>query len=73
MLLTFTYFRISKTSPKYTFALDRPNQPKAAPRAKSEESASHHILNLKRQLRTKTIPEMIFDVLKSIRRVLGDF
>ena len=31
------------------------------------------ILNLKRQLRTKTVLEMIFDVLESIRRVLGDF
>ncbi len=31
------------------------------------------ILNLKRQLRTKTISEIIFDVLGSIRSVLGDF
>ena len=31
------------------------------------------ILNLKRQLRTKTILEMSFNVLGSIRRVLDDF
>ena len=31
------------------------------------------ILNLKRQLRTKTISEIIFDVLGSFRRLFGDF
>ena len=31
------------------------------------------ILNLKRQLRTRTISEIIFDDLESIRRVFGDF
>ena len=31
------------------------------------------ILNLKRQLRTKMILKMIFEVLESIRRIFGDF
>ena len=31
------------------------------------------ILNLKRQLRIRTISEIIFDDLESIRRVFGDF
>ena len=31
------------------------------------------ILNLKRQLRTTTISDVISDVLASFRRVLGDF